>query len=246
MAILSYGQVGWRSAVATPSQASSLWTSVYGVWNADNTANDAVSTNHGTLVNGASFTTGKIGQAFSFDGVDDYVSLGDNIFNSFTSDFSISGWINLNSVSGNRCILSNLSYNNSNGISNGWMLLMRNNVPYFEIYTNSGIYDNISSSSNLNTSTWYHVVITRKASTRSRMYINGSLVVANASSLNPTYVTTSIPIPSSIGAWKYNASSAIMYLNGKVDALNVWNRELTAADVTDLYNAGTGKQYPTT
>ena len=42
--------------------------------------NDNFGTNHGTLMNGCSFTTGKIGSAFTFDGVNDYVSLPDNIF----------------------------------------------------------------------------------------------------------------------------------------------------------------------
>ena len=34
--------------------------------------------NHGTLTNGATTTIGKLGQALSFDGVDDYVAITEN------------------------------------------------------------------------------------------------------------------------------------------------------------------------
>ena len=77
------------------------------------------------------------------------------------------------------------------------------------------------------------------------MYINGTLTNGNTSSLNPTYITTSLPIPSSVGAWKYNSSTIIFYLNGKIDELYLWNKELTSTEVTTLYNSGTGKFYPT-
>ena len=205
--------------------------------------NDSLGNYNGTTQGGLTYSTGKSGNAITFNGTDAYVDLGNNIFNSFTSDFSISVWVNLNSVSGNQCILNNLSYNAS-GFSNGWIFLMRNQVPYFEIYTDSGVYQPIGSPTILSTSTWYNIVVTRKSSTRSRIYVNGSLVVADTSSLNPTYVTTLIPIPSTIGTWRYNASTKIWYLNGKIDEVNTWNKELTATEVTDLYNAGTGKFYP--
>src|SRR5439155_14526143 len=42
-------------------------------WPAEGDANDIVSTNHGTLMNGVSFINGMVGQALDFDGVDDYV-----------------------------------------------------------------------------------------------------------------------------------------------------------------------------
>src|SRR5262249_42289067 len=43
-------------------------------WRAENSTNDSAGANHGILQNGATFTpAGEVGQAFSFDGVDDYV-----------------------------------------------------------------------------------------------------------------------------------------------------------------------------
>jgi hypothetical protein len=45
-------------------------------WPGDGNANDIQDGNHGTLQNGVTFAPGMVGQAFSFDGVDDYVDLG--------------------------------------------------------------------------------------------------------------------------------------------------------------------------
>ncbi|MCX8027257.1 MAG: DUF1566 domain-containing protein, partial [Thermodesulfovibrionales bacterium] len=59
-------------------------------WRAEDNASDSVGTNHGTLINGATYATGKVGKAFSLDGVDDYVKVPDSILWDFeTNDFTI-------------------------------------------------------------------------------------------------------------------------------------------------------------
>src|SRR2546425_4803767 len=63
-------------------------------WKAEGNANDSVDGNHGTLQNGVTFTTGKDGQAFSFDGVDDAISiLKSNNLNFGSGDFSVAAWV---------------------------------------------------------------------------------------------------------------------------------------------------------
>lgn len=47
-------------------------------WPGDGNTDDVVNGNDGTLENGATFGTGIIGDAFSFDGVDDHVLIADN------------------------------------------------------------------------------------------------------------------------------------------------------------------------
>ena len=62
-------------------------------WPGDGHANDIVDGNHGTLEGGATFATGKVEQAFSLDGIDDFVDLG-NAPNLQVSagDFTIEAW----------------------------------------------------------------------------------------------------------------------------------------------------------
>ncbi|MBI4451562.1 hypothetical protein HY642_06325, partial [Candidatus Woesearchaeota archaeon] len=47
-------------------------------WPGDNNANDIQDGNTGTLRNGATFAAGRVGQGFSLDGVDDFVSVQHN------------------------------------------------------------------------------------------------------------------------------------------------------------------------
>ena len=44
-------------------------------WRGDGSAADSIASNAGTLVNGATYAAGPIGQAFSLEGVDDYVNV---------------------------------------------------------------------------------------------------------------------------------------------------------------------------
>ena len=63
------GSAGNCRACSAPPSGLVTW------WNGDGNANDIVGANNGTLINGTSFAPGKVGQAFSLDGVDDYVEI---------------------------------------------------------------------------------------------------------------------------------------------------------------------------
>ena len=105
------GQTRVGVRIVPQVNASSLWNSIYSVYNADtiaspslktslvasyngeSNANDSFGTNNGSPQGGLTYGTGKIGNAFQFDGVNDYVALPNNSLNSLTSDFSVSGWL---------------------------------------------------------------------------------------------------------------------------------------------------------
>ena len=112
------------------STTNTLDTSIYALYKAEGNANDSIGTNHGTLVNGATFSTGKIGtKSFYFDGTNDYVSLPNNSLN-FTGDFSISVWVDVSGISNwshSFDVINNLSGNY------GWRLSNNGNAYYFEI-----------------------------------------------------------------------------------------------------------------
>ncbi len=75
--------------IATPPAGLVNW------WPGDRHANDIVGGNHGTLENGATFASGKVGQAFSLDGEDDFVNVPDNEqLNFATNDFTVDFWVN--------------------------------------------------------------------------------------------------------------------------------------------------------
>lgn len=48
-----------------------------GWWRAENNAQDSAGTNHGVAQNGVGFAAGRVGQAFAFDGKDDFIEIPD-------------------------------------------------------------------------------------------------------------------------------------------------------------------------
>ena len=228
-----------RASMKGGSSSSTLSTSLYAVYKAESNANDSLGTYNGTAQGGLTYTTGKSGNAFTFNGTNSYVSLPDNQFN-FTGDFTISAWVNLTDFVSSGSIFGNYTY--SGGLDYGYQFFFDKPTNSLAIAIHTGASTIVLRTFGLYTNgVWYHVVVTRKASTGSKIYVNGSLNVSNTSIINPIYTTTHRP---SIGVSKYNSTQFQYFLNGKVDETNIWNKELTATEVTDLYNTGTGKFYP--
>jgi hypothetical protein len=213
--------------------------------------NDAVSTNHGTLMNGATFTTGKIGQAFTFDGVNDYVALPNNIMKfSNTDNWSISFWIyqTAGAYSG---VIGNWDYIGGQGTGWGIRTSTAGSNPTaftIQLFTNwstgtGNLLNPLQTLGTTSINTWNHFVITRNSSAQEKIYQNGTLVASQTnSSTKLTYPATSY---SCIGAERYQ-SGIVGYAKAgsKIDAMSVWNKELSATEITELNNSGNGKQYP--
>ena len=92
-ATLSIGGVSDAFDVTTAAADDPNATGLISWWKAENNAYDSVGGNHGTLQDGATYATGKVGQAFSFDGSSDSVTVGDSSFPAGNSDRSVSLWI---------------------------------------------------------------------------------------------------------------------------------------------------------
>ncbi len=62
-------------------------------WPGDGNAQDIQGGNNGTLQNGVTFGTGEVGQAFSLDGLDDFVSVPDAPNLDIPQDITIEAWV---------------------------------------------------------------------------------------------------------------------------------------------------------
>src|SRR3989304_5996219 len=63
--VWAHGAAGQVQQCVTPPSGMVSW------WGGDGNAFDIIGANNGTLMNGATYAAGKVGQAFSFDGVND-------------------------------------------------------------------------------------------------------------------------------------------------------------------------------
>jgi hypothetical protein len=217
-----------------------LWNNLKAYFTADNTASDSSVVYTGTLTNGTTYATGKIGNGFQFDGVDDYIGFTSKWFRKSKSEpFTFSYWAYISSAGAISVF--------SNGADDGhWAFVMSQRI-YFQIGASSGSYLRVYSTSTIPLNTFKHITITYDGSASTsgfKIYINGvSDTVLNAQNNLGTFDT---PISSSalIPAIGRRPVGNAYYFSGKIDELGIWDRALTAPEALDLYNAGAGKQYP--
>lgn len=236
----------------TSAAISSLLTGLYAVYKAESNANDALGAYNGTAQGGLTYSAGKSGNAFTFNGTNAYVSLPDNSLN-LTSSFSYSFWIKSSNTTDYTIIVGNIQnartpYSFVHGYQY-WLAAGKIQLDYRD-GNNSTNFTQTTPTTVANGS-WNHIVITFNPSnvtTGNKVYINGSLDI---SGITPSTGGTSLPIGYSspmkpcIGARNLSGSAITFLSSGtNIDELNIWTKELTSTEVTELYNTGTGKFYP--
>ncbi|MHC4737394.1 MAG: LamG-like jellyroll fold domain-containing protein, partial [Planctomycetota bacterium] len=86
----------------TTEQQATPDANLVGWWRFENNANDSAGTNDGTIY-GAVDANGKIGQALSFDEVNDYVTVPDFDYTNDSYEFSLNFWFKIADVAGSGC-----------------------------------------------------------------------------------------------------------------------------------------------
>ena len=93
------------------------------------------------------------------------------------------------------------------------------------------------------TTNWWHVVTTWAKNGDLKTYINGSLVSGATTSAGSNDLEDTQTVPFAIGAESFNKTDANSRLLGNVWASGLWDVELTADEVSTLYNGGSGNKY---
>ena len=172
-----------------------------------------------------------------FDGSDDYMSIPDaDIFsmgNGSGTDntFSISGWFNADSIGTFYIATKDASGNRE------WSFRTVSNQLHFFAFGTGGGYIGRKYATSLNAGQWYHAVVTydaSKASSGIKLYLNGTRV-DDADYASGTF-TASKNTTTEIRVAGVEVNST--YADGKVDELAIFNTELSASDVTAIYNSG--------
>lgn len=224
---------------------STLYTNLYAVYRAESNANDSLAAYNGTAQGGLTYGAGKNNNAFVFNGTNAYVSLPNNSLN-FTGDFSVSLWYYCQLTSNQMTLINSHDYNGST--QSGWVLNVKGSTSemIFEVYQ-GGASSKSRYSINFNTSTynnqWVNVVLTRKASTQTKIYVNGTVVTGTylngLATDNPSYgITCNVEI----GA-DYRTGDGLQNIcisGAKIDEVYIHNKELTQTEVTTLQT----KYYP--
>jgi len=213
-----------RQCTPTPSGAISLWKG-------DNNANDSVGSNNGTLMSGATFTTGKSGQALRFDGVDDYVSLSDVDFKSNVPR-SMAFWVKT-SDAGDPITFGHLKgafFGRGNGTTQHLHLGIASGKQTIEWYDSGA--QSIQGTSNIADNNWHHLVFVSDGAGTVSLYVDGALENSGA------FVHTSGSTSTRLGS-QYEGNPIYSYFfNGSLDEVLFFDRALSASEIAAIYGAG--------
>ncbi len=232
---------------------NSLSKGLVGYWSMDGKSTTKTTTldtsgngNTGTLTNGVVPTAGKIGQALSFDGVNDYVDVGNaSLFNfERTDSFSSSAWIYLNSTT--PVAEGIVGRDQAVGGVVGWnMIAFRratlDSTALSVFITNTSATNGIEVNSGANTLTsgkWYHVVFIYSGNSLAsgvKLYINGVLQTNTVVTDN---LSASIKATRNLLIGARDSTAPTQFLNGSIDDVRIYNRALTGAEIQRLYNGG--------
>ncbi len=156
------------------------------------------------------------------------------VLSAATANVSVSLWVNISGTS-----LSGAFFHNGTGPNNGWGIGV-GNVQYDGA---GGTGNNLillidavawRVPGSLGGTGWKHVVVTRGATTWTS-YVNGS-------ALGSTFTDTPLTPASNTDVGRDVGQTAPF--TGTIDEIGYWSRELSAAEVTELYNSGAGLSYP--
>ena len=209
------------------------------------TSTDLIDNVEGTL-NSATFQTNN-GGVIDFDGVDDYINYGDSNKFSFgdgsnDSPFSLNVWVNWDALDNYTCLISKDAAS-----SNREWALLENGSDKIRIFIKNQGGNNqqsIDSTTTYSTGQWYNITATydgRGGNTAYQglsLYTNGNLETPFSAQANAYTAMSNTSANLEIGRY-YNDN--LYCINAQIGPTQIYNKELSAAEVKQNYNALKGR-----
>src|SRR3989338_8055290 len=195
--------------------------------------------NNGTTKGGATInrTDYKLGGgAGEFDGSDDFVSTRDFDAIDGQSAFTVTAWINTNTVANDKAIMvKGDNFLQTGGSSYGGVDDM-----VFGLDGNKFVY---TTGNFISTGRWIHVAATYDSAiagstnTEYRIYIDGVSRSLTSFSANPDDLSSTAASTEVFVIGRYSVAAG-RYWNGTIDEVSVWNRTLSEAEIKSIYKRG--------
>lgn len=216
-----------------------------GWWKFDGNAKDASPYADNGTVSGATLTADRknaANSAYSFNGTSSYIQMPYNSVTRPTSAITVSAWIYTtnNASTAEQRIVSTTE-------TGGYALYLTGSSGNqciaqqicFIIYQSSSTIQKVQANKSLlANNAWTHIVVTYDASTGIlSLFLNGSLTTTNSVGAVPLFYTYSNPLCIGAEASATNCSSSTAYYSGSIDDVRVYNRVLSASDITGLYGS---------
>lgn len=218
--------------------ASTLTNEITSFWKLDEasgTRADSVGSNNLNDNRTVTQAGGKLGDAAQFTMANsEYLSIPDNPSLSVGgTDFTISAWVYLDTKS------TNMVFVGKYGGAGEYALYYALSTDTFRCSTFPQLDAIVTPPGGVQTGQWYFLTCSHNATTHTNtITVNNTYTHTSSSGSEPTDTTAEF----SIG--RFQPSGSTMYLNGRVDSVGFWKRILTSDEITELYNSGTGLDYP--
>lgn len=197
-------------------------------------ATDAVNALSGVNTS-VTYSTGKINNAAYFNG-SAYFTVADNALLEPTNAISFGGWVYISSTSSFQMLMAK---GENAGDTRSYELRCNGTTTKMEVQmrVGGGSFTAARSTTAIGTGVWKHVIFTRNGTTQ-KIYIDGvsdtlESNVTNAADID--YNTDDLWIGQRNGGLRFN---------GRLDMWGLWDVELSSSEVSELYNTGTGTEYP--
>ena len=184
--------------------------------------------NVGTLAGGPTFSTTS-GGIISFDGSNDIVTIPNNV-SLDTQTPTVEVWVRTNSTS------QNGFWFEKGAVNSQYALFQEGGLIQWRMYIGGITQLSTTTAVYMNTSNWYQVVGTYTTGSR-KLYINGVLVSSDTQT--GTIATNASGM--SLGAFGGTSGTNAYFYNGSLSICRVYNRELSAAEILQNFNAMRGR-----
>lgn len=215
-----------------------------GWWPGDSNGNDIQLGSNGTLMNGASFAPGLVGQAFSLDGVNAFVNVPDTpALHAVTTAVTVDAWINPQPAPS--CCAWILARRDP-FVSEGFGLGFTNDGRLgTQMQTNA--YSNFVSAAagvvQFN-GQWQHVAMTADTGTgQVLLYVNGNPVPVVAAAGSPTISGTFANVTHLFIGQRQSSDTLEeagggSHYKGLIDEVDVYNRALSQTEIQSIFSVG--------
>jgi energy-converting hydrogenase Eha subunit F len=245
-----FGSVASSNVVLTVF-ANSCTTPPSGVvswWPAEANAADVVGGNHGTPFNGTTFSTGEVGNAFTFNGTSSYVQIPNQPSLSFTNAFTIEFWYKDNGIpaGANAGIIAKRPFS---GACNFGLTITGGSPASFLVYFLDPQYGSYQASTYAGlpaAGAWHHLAASYNQSAAEqieiRTFVDGLRV--KTATLSGSLGRTVNNYPVYFGCSNPPGGE---FFKGDLDEVTIYNRALTDSEVASIFNVGAlGKCFPPT
>jgi hypothetical protein len=238
---------GNKMAVDTTGE-SSLVSGLVGYWSFNgNNVSDKVYDQSGNGNNGytdgsvatsAMKTIGKVGQALNFNGTSNYVAVTSNSnLPVGNSNYTIAAWIKPSALGGYGGIVGWGNYGSSNQV-NALRLTESTSCAGGQGIFNYWWANDISDCTALLTAGKWHLVVAEFDGTTRSLYLDGTFLKSDTPGGSHNVTTSSNFKIGETCPLSTCAADAGEYFPGGIDEVRIYNRALTASEITQLYLAG--------